>query len=308
MNNRKLTALVAVLLVTGFAAGTLVAQTGTPLGSDTFDDVPAGHWADEAIGWAVQNGITSGVGDDRFDPNGTVTRAQIVTFLHRAVNLLEGNTPTTTTPTTAPATSQSGQSFDPNEHVGGAGWKCWMTNPPGPSTIECDADNFAGPEGLHLDLTVSDTFVCWVDQLGAIGCHGMHPWYWGPEPYTDDGLPDGTFTHISAGFWGVCAIRSTGEPFCWGSHTSLQEMTAPVDEYGRRAIDIALGLHHTCVLWQSEIGGSLYCYVNDQPADRDAIGLHGAFDEVWSRWDKESICAKDAWPPYEWRCWHHPDE
>ena len=59
-----------------------------PPGSDTFSDVPAGHWADNAVGWAVATKMTSGVGEGRFDPNGTVTRAQIVTFLYRLHNLL----------------------------------------------------------------------------------------------------------------------------------------------------------------------------------------------------------------------------
>ncbi len=64
------------------------APTTVPLGSGTFADVPAGHWADEAIGWAVATKMTAGVGEGRFDPNGTVTRAQIVTFLYRLHNIL----------------------------------------------------------------------------------------------------------------------------------------------------------------------------------------------------------------------------
>ena len=58
-------------------------------GSGFFDDIPVGHEADRQIGWAVTNRITSGVGQGRFDPDGTVTRAQIVTFLYRINNLLE---------------------------------------------------------------------------------------------------------------------------------------------------------------------------------------------------------------------------
>ena len=58
-------------------------------GSDLFDDVPAGHWADEAIGWAVANGITTGVEEGRFDLNGTVSRSEIVTFLHRTIGLVQ---------------------------------------------------------------------------------------------------------------------------------------------------------------------------------------------------------------------------
>ena len=82
--------LVVVLTVLVFSAGTAVGQTANTKGSDTFDDVPAGHWADEAIGWAVDGGITSGVGEGRFDLEGTVDRAQILTFLYRTVNSLQG--------------------------------------------------------------------------------------------------------------------------------------------------------------------------------------------------------------------------
>ena len=75
-------------------AGTTIAQTEEPKGSDTFDDVPVGHWADEEIAWAVANGITVGVGEGRFDLEGIVNRAQIFTFLYRTINLLQG-TPVT---------------------------------------------------------------------------------------------------------------------------------------------------------------------------------------------------------------------
>ena len=76
--------MVATLLATGAAAG-------QESGSDTFNDVPAGHWADQAIGWAVANDITRGTAADRFDTDGTVTRAQIVTFLYRTFHLIQGN-------------------------------------------------------------------------------------------------------------------------------------------------------------------------------------------------------------------------
>ncbi|MBR3561161.1 MAG: S-layer homology domain-containing protein [Oscillospiraceae bacterium] len=55
--------------------------TGTAPG---FSDVAAGSWYEKAVAWAVENKITDGVGDGRFDPNGIVNRAQAVTFLYRA--------------------------------------------------------------------------------------------------------------------------------------------------------------------------------------------------------------------------------
>ena len=47
-------------------------------------DVPADAYYVKAVAWAVENGITTGTKDGRFDPNAPCTRAQAVTFLHRA--------------------------------------------------------------------------------------------------------------------------------------------------------------------------------------------------------------------------------
>ena len=60
------------------AAGSPAAQSGT-----AFQDVAAGSYYGDAVAWAVENGITAGVGGGRFDPNSTCTRGQIATFLYR---------------------------------------------------------------------------------------------------------------------------------------------------------------------------------------------------------------------------------
>ena len=49
-----------------------------------FVDVATGSYYENAVDWAVENGITTGVSANRFDPNGVCTRAQAVTFLWRA--------------------------------------------------------------------------------------------------------------------------------------------------------------------------------------------------------------------------------
>lgn len=49
-----------------------------------FTDVPAGAYYEEAVGWAVKEGITKGTSDSTFTPDGVCTRAQAVTFLWRA--------------------------------------------------------------------------------------------------------------------------------------------------------------------------------------------------------------------------------
>lgn len=54
-------------------------------GTANFTDVPADSYYASAVAWAVAHGITTGVGNGRFDPNSTCTRAQIATFLWRAM-------------------------------------------------------------------------------------------------------------------------------------------------------------------------------------------------------------------------------
>ena len=48
-----------------------------------FVDVPEGSYYEEAVDWAVENGITKGTDDTHFSPDGICTRAQAVTFLWR---------------------------------------------------------------------------------------------------------------------------------------------------------------------------------------------------------------------------------
>jgi hypothetical protein len=51
-------------------------------GASTFSDVPAGQWYTNAVLWAAANKIISGVGGDRFNPMGSVTREQMALILY----------------------------------------------------------------------------------------------------------------------------------------------------------------------------------------------------------------------------------
>ena len=48
-----------------------------------FVDVATGSYYEDAVDWAVENGITKGTDDTHFSPDGICTRAQAVTFLWR---------------------------------------------------------------------------------------------------------------------------------------------------------------------------------------------------------------------------------
>ena len=62
------------------AGGSRISSSRT----NPFVDVDPSAYYYEAVLWALENGVTFGNGTNTFDPNGTCTRAQIITFLWRA--------------------------------------------------------------------------------------------------------------------------------------------------------------------------------------------------------------------------------
>ena len=48
-----------------------------------FEDVESGSWYEPAVGWAVREEIVNGVSENRFDPNGVLTREQAAVVLAR---------------------------------------------------------------------------------------------------------------------------------------------------------------------------------------------------------------------------------
>ncbi|MGM9524109.1 MAG: leucine-rich repeat protein [Faecousia sp.] len=52
-------------------------------GENPFSDVPNGQWYTDAVAWAAANGVVNGVGNNRFDPEGKITREQMATILYR---------------------------------------------------------------------------------------------------------------------------------------------------------------------------------------------------------------------------------
>ena len=60
---------------------------GSPASSTevAFGDVAAGQYYCTPVAWAVENGITAGVGNGLFGVNIVCTRAQVVTFLYRTL-------------------------------------------------------------------------------------------------------------------------------------------------------------------------------------------------------------------------------
>ena len=66
-------------------------------GDSGFTDVERGSWYEPYVSWAVESGITLGVGEGLFAPNDPVTRAQIALFLYRLLQYLRVSAPAAVT-------------------------------------------------------------------------------------------------------------------------------------------------------------------------------------------------------------------
>ena len=73
----------------------LYAAKGRPTvsGSSSFSDVADTDWYAKPVIWAVKKEVTKGIGDGKFGPNDTCTRAQVVTFLCKVYGQNTGHIP-----------------------------------------------------------------------------------------------------------------------------------------------------------------------------------------------------------------------
>ena len=54
-----------------------------PKATNHFADVDKGAWYSKAVNWCSENGIVSGVGSSKYNPNGAVSREQLMTMVYR---------------------------------------------------------------------------------------------------------------------------------------------------------------------------------------------------------------------------------
>ena len=75
MVKRMMTMFLVIIMTVG------TVTTASAASMDRFTDVQ-GHWGYDAIGWVVDNSYMSGMSSTQFNPNETVTRAQITQILY----------------------------------------------------------------------------------------------------------------------------------------------------------------------------------------------------------------------------------
>ncbi|MEI4831327.1 S-layer homology domain-containing protein [Bacillus sp. FJAT-53711] len=82
--NKSFNKLVAGTMTAAMVAG-VVAPVAASAAENTFTDVPAGHWSEKAINDMAAKGIIKGIGGNLFGFGQETTRAQVATFMVKAM-------------------------------------------------------------------------------------------------------------------------------------------------------------------------------------------------------------------------------
>ncbi len=95
-----------------------------------FSDVDHGSTLENAVSWAVRNGITAGTGGTAFTPDTVCTRAQIVTFLYRYyVAPIDNSSLIDTLKETVPVTALKLDPLPPEDYLKQPDWYMILTPP-----------------------------------------------------------------------------------------------------------------------------------------------------------------------------------
>ena len=187
----------------------------------------AGNFHEANIDALAAARITAGCASEprRYCPDQPVTRAEMATFLARALGLVE-----------IPAPADDAEPED-------------------------DAAEGTGADGSEPAPTVITTVVtggyhsCALLSYGAILC-------WGDNYYGQSVRAEGPFTAITAGTFHTCGIRTDGTVNCWGSNNDSQdEYVGQADAPGGTFTAVSAGNEHTCGI---RTDGTVECWGNDQ--------------------------------------------
>ena len=234
--------------------------------SNRFADVEEGnsHLAD--INGLATAGITTGCATEpaRFCPTLETTRAQMATFLARALGIA----------TTAPPEETTGVFEDTTQPPKDGDFTSVEMSPSHAcavrtdQTLVCWGDNWTGqahpPEGEFVSVALGWAHSCGIRVDQTISCWGGN-WDDRAEP------PDGEFASISAGENHMCALRGDGAVACWGQNHQGQ-----IDVPDELFSAISAGGTHTCGLRFAD--HNLVCWGDNEHGQADPPG--GAFAAV----------------------------
>ena len=190
--------------------------------------------------------ITVGCRQDplRYCPTKSVTRAQMATFLARALGLVQALQPDTTpTATYKSVTAASGHSC---AVTFGDTITCWGRNPYG----QADA-----PAGTYKAVAAGEWYGCAIAIDDTITC-------WGSNVFGQTEAPQGTYKTIASGSVHSCAIATDDTITCWGTN-EFGEADPPAGKYE----SVTAGSGHSCAI---TLGDTIVCWGDNRWGQADA--------------------------------------
>ena len=183
----------------------------------------AGNTHEASIDALAAAGVTAGCEIEplRFCPDEPVTRAQMATFVARALGLVD--VPTTDSEDTDDDNIDSSDTGEDS-----------ATDPAGDASSVA-SDGFAA-------VSAGAWHSCALSASGGVAC-------WG---FKDGGRTDvlaGIYTAVSAGSWHSCGVRTDGAVRCWGANTGHDgDYTGQSDAPGGTFTAVSAGWLHSCGL------------------------------------------------------------
>ena len=181
-----------------------------------FSDVAPNAWYYNQAAALAASGITAGCGDGTtFCPNQPTTRAQMATFLARALGLVDKPTPAATGYQAVAIGSPPACGLRTDGTI-----TCWWGGLYGSPTIftPSQTTEIYAPQGTYKAVTAGGLDVCAIRTDNTLAC-----WWFQHEELSYartsevSDLPAGTFKAISTGSEQTCAIRTDDTLTCWAT-------------------------------------------------------------------------------------------
>ena len=256
--------------------------------SQRFPDVPADHYAFEAVEWAAEVGVTLGYGDGTFKPEQPLSKSHAVIFMERyydeilqaeqsedftradmmvllkAIN--DGNLNRADTGTGA-ATPDDRGSFSAVSSSGG--FACGLRTD---ATVTCWGHNSFGqaeaPTGTFAAISTGSFHACGLRPDATITC-------WGRNNEGQADAPTGTFNAVAPGYVHSCGLRTNGTITCWGHATGLVTVFGLVDPPTGTFSSVTASGRFSCGL---RTNGTITCWGANSSGETDAPS--GSFQTI----------------------------
>ena len=197
-----------------------------------------------AVSWMSQNQITTGTTPTTFEPDAALTRAHLVTFLHRLIGKPEApahsfvdvhaswqQNSVSWASHTGITTGTSPTTFEPDTTLTRAHFVTFLWRYKGKPDVTVDPDT----PSCFTAVSAGQWHSCGVLGNGTIKC-------WGDDTERRTFAPSGEFTTVSAGSTYSCAVRTNGTIECWGGNNSSGQTDPPSGEF----VTVSSGGAHSC--------------------------------------------------------------